>query len=311
MNPDILGEDVLIITFEFGVWQSRRQQEADRLDLLGLDGEGQLVVVELKRGHAPDTIDLQAIKYAAYASRFTPVILARTHAEYLTRIGDAPVSAEEAAERLEEHVGEVLDPAQLRQPRIVLIAASFSPQVTASAVWLTEMGMNISLVEFQAYQTKHDLVITVSQTWPIPEVEDFTVSPREIERRQANEGVRVRRETNAVIKLVNEGTIESGTQLTLELGALPAHARDQVTEWIEENPARSQASWQNDSQKPLVWSIDGIPRSPTGLAQEILVQAVGRRATAIAGPRAWRVIGGRTLSELAGFSSEANPIEAS
>ena len=82
-NPEILGDDVRIVTFEFGTWQAQQHPKADRLDLLGLDGDGRLVVAELKRNHAPDSIDLQAIKYAAFASRFTPATLGKAHAEYL------------------------------------------------------------------------------------------------------------------------------------------------------------------------------------------------------------------------------------
>ena len=107
-NPEILGDNVRIVTFEFGRWQAGQYPEADRLDLLGLDGEGRLVVAELKRGHAPDTIDLQAIKYAAFASRFTPATLARTHAEYLSKVSvtsGTSASAEEATIQLESHVG--------------------------------------------------------------------------------------------------------------------------------------------------------------------------------------------------------------
>jgi hypothetical protein len=303
-NPEVLGDDVRIVTFEFGTWQGTQRPEADRLDLLGLDGDGRLVVAELKRGRAPDNVDLQAIKYAAYASRFTPAALARTHSEYLSRVptvDSTSVSAEEATTELERHVGGVLDPDLLRQPRIVLIAASFPQQVTASAVWLTEMGISVSLVEFNVYRTEHDLVLTVSQTWPIPDVEDFTVSPRERERRTTDEQVRVRRETNAVFKLVADETIEDEAKLTLEVSALPAKSRERVTAWIEENPIRGQVSWRNDRQKPLVWAADCMSWSPTGLAQEFLLQAEGQHATAIAGPRAWRVEDGKTLSELAGF----------
>ena len=118
----------------------------------------------------------------------------------------------------------------------MLIAASFPPQVTASAVWLTEIGISVSLVEFNAYQTEHDIVLTVSQTWPFPDVEDFTVSPREVERRTTDEQVRAERETNAVTTLVDEKPIETGAQLTLNVSALPVKARDGVAAWIEEKP---------------------------------------------------------------------------
>ena len=82
-NPEILGEDVLIVTFEFDRWRASDGRAADRLDLLGLDPDGRLVVAELKRDRAPDTVEMQAIKYAAFASRFSPETLAQAYASYL------------------------------------------------------------------------------------------------------------------------------------------------------------------------------------------------------------------------------------
>jgi len=47
--------------------------------------DGQLVVVELKRDRAPDTVDMQALKYAALVSRFTRDQLDKVHADFLSR----------------------------------------------------------------------------------------------------------------------------------------------------------------------------------------------------------------------------------
>lgn len=63
-HPEILGEDVLIVTFEFDRWLTNAgQSQADRLDVLGIDSSGHLLVVELKRDKAPDTVEMQALKY--------------------------------------------------------------------------------------------------------------------------------------------------------------------------------------------------------------------------------------------------------
>ena len=297
-NPEILGDGVRIVTFEFDAWWSRRGREADRLDLLGLDEDGYLVLAELKRGPAPDTVEMQAIKYAAFASRFTVETLAERHAEYLSKMRGERVSDDEARERLEEHVGEELDPALLRRPRIALLAESFPPQVTASAVWLTEMGLDISLVEFKAYRTEHDLVLVTSRIWPLAEVEDFTVAPRELERREATELVRTRRQARTVAILVEEEAIEEGTLLELDIAAAPAGSRDQVAAWVADDPQRAQATWRNNRSTPLIWKVDGGPWSASGLAKEIVERATDQRPNS-AGPWWWKTADGETLSALA------------
>lgn len=60
-HPEILGAGVMVVTFEFDRWwSSAGGQERDRLDILGLDKSGRLVVAELKRDVAPDTVEMQA-----------------------------------------------------------------------------------------------------------------------------------------------------------------------------------------------------------------------------------------------------------
>ena len=50
------------------------------------------------------------------------------------------------------------DPDRLRQPRIVLIASAFPQTVMATVVWLSEMGVDFSLVRVQAYRTDLEVV---------------------------------------------------------------------------------------------------------------------------------------------------------
>lgn len=176
-NPEVIGEDVLVVAIEFGTWVTHTgAPERDRLDILGLDANGRLVVVELKRGPAPDAVDMQAIKYAAMASRFDPDELASAHAAFLRSRGEE-LSEAEALERLESHTGYTMDTESLRTPRIVLMASSFPPTVTATVVWLSEMGVDIALVQFQAYRAGEKVLVSVSNLYPVRDVEEFTVAP--------------------------------------------------------------------------------------------------------------------------------------
>lgn len=58
---DVIAPDTLIISEEFGDWEDSRR----RIDLLGVDKEGNLVVIELKRTQDGGHMDLQSVRYAA------------------------------------------------------------------------------------------------------------------------------------------------------------------------------------------------------------------------------------------------------
>lgn len=201
-QPQILGDDVMIVTFEFDRWtqledlpgatgftageigagvqraatRRPRPVDHDRLAVLGLDRTGHLVVAEFKGGKAPDTTISQAVRYAAMVSRFTPEDLAEEQASFLRGRGER-ISVEDTADRLSKHVDGELTADTLSKPRIVLLAAEFPPQVTATVVWLTEMGLDIVLHRFQAYQAGNQGVLTVSQLYPTRDVKEFTVAP--------------------------------------------------------------------------------------------------------------------------------------
>jgi hypothetical protein len=179
-HPEIIGTGVLTVAFEFDRWTtSSGLAPRDRLDVLGMDMDGRLVVAELKRGKAPDTVELQAIKYAAMTSRFTEETLSDLHADFLKKTQGTALTATEALEKLQSHTDSGLSPDVLLSPRIVLLAEDFSPTVTSSVVWLNEQGIDITLKRYQAYKTPHgETVVTVSQYYPVADVAAFEVGPR-------------------------------------------------------------------------------------------------------------------------------------
>jgi RecB family endonuclease NucS len=80
-HPEVLGDYVKIVTTQYDKWSSISGDLArERLDLLGLDKSGQLVVVEPKRG-TDSRIHLQAITYAALVAGFSKETLADAHAD--------------------------------------------------------------------------------------------------------------------------------------------------------------------------------------------------------------------------------------
>jgi hypothetical protein len=299
-HPKILGPDVCIIAFEFGQWIGLGgSKERDRLDVLGLDSLGQLVIAELKRGMAPDTVEMQGLKYAAMASRFTLEKLAAVHARFLSVQRSSSVTPEEALAELQAHAP-LLDDSTLRQPRVVLLAAEFSRVVTSTVVFLREIGLDMRLVRFQAYRTEAGLIITVSRYYPVPEVEEFTLVPELVEQREQRVDRQQRqREASAVRRLIAANAVLPGTRFWLRPGWGPGEdARVVVEQWAEADPRRTRVTWQESTTAPLVWDYDGASYSPTGLAHHILREATGEDAH-IQGTMWWVDEHGRDLVTLA------------
>ena len=79
----IVSPDTLVIAEEFGEWEDSRR----RIDLLGLDKTGNLVVIELKRTDDGGHMELQALRYAAMISTMTFDKVVDAYAAYLEKMG--------------------------------------------------------------------------------------------------------------------------------------------------------------------------------------------------------------------------------
>ncbi|HQP97582.1 MAG TPA: hypothetical protein PLY86_03940, partial [bacterium] len=64
-QPQILGEPLLIFGRQVQIPDTK-----DRLDLLAVDPQGMIVVIELKRGHLKDPVDIQSLRYASYLAKW-------------------------------------------------------------------------------------------------------------------------------------------------------------------------------------------------------------------------------------------------
>ena len=242
---------------------------------------------------------MQAVKYAAMASRFSEETLVEQYRKFLTR-GGAPADEDTARQQLLDHAGE-LDPDQLRRPRIVLVAGSFPPVVTSTVVWLTEMGLDLTLQRVQAYRVfDNRTVVTVSQLFPVPDVEDFTISPQRAEVKAVEERRQQGREKSTVVRLVAARSIADGTPLYLRpTTEVTAEVRAAVEEWVEESPPRGRATWYNDRRRPLHWEADGGRYRPTEIVRRVLTEAAGIERS-VRGPSWWMLDDGRDLPTVAG-----------
>lgn len=176
--PDILGEELFVITTEY----DKFDKTSERLDILAIDKDGNLVVIELKRDDSGKNVDLQAVKYAAYCSTLRLDDICKLYEEYSKKQSQV-LSDEQVRENIlgfieNEEFEEISD-----RPRIILVARQFRPEVTASVIWLRKFGVDVSCVRLAPYDMgKGEIAFESNIVIPLPEARDFII---ETERKES------------------------------------------------------------------------------------------------------------------------------
>ena len=169
-HPDILGGDLLIVAKEFSGFDST----SERLDLLAVDAEGNLVIIELKRDDSGADAYWQAVKYASYLRHANVDTIAEMLADY------AGISKGEAGDRLLKHLDADDLESLNREQRIILASHRFAPEVTSAVLWLNEKFAGESLITCVQLTPYHDddaglLYLQANTIIPLPGEEEYIV----------------------------------------------------------------------------------------------------------------------------------------
>ncbi len=169
--PESLGEELLIIQKEFDGFDETRE----RLDLLALDKQGDLVVIENKLDDSGRDVVWQALKYASYCSSLSKSQVVDIYQSYLNKYEGGG----DAKDRIVEFLNagdfeEVLLNEGVGQ-RLIFVAASFRKEVTSTVMWLLENQIRLQCFKATPYQQDEQLFLTLDQIIPTPEEAEFRV----------------------------------------------------------------------------------------------------------------------------------------
>jgi len=294
-HPEILGEEVLVVSFEFDRWITGAGASTwERLDVLALDRTGRLIVAELKRDIAPDAVMVQALNYAAMARGFNLDLLVEAYAARR----DGELSAAELQEELREWAPSLSDET-LASPRIVLVSEDFGPVLRNTAMFLIQQGLDLRLVRVQLYRMSNaTLALTASQLLPVPNTEEFMVGTRSAASTQRAARTAAARRASIPDRLVAAGVFEDGQELRIAVPAGVAEDREAVAVWLADDPKRAVVRWRQDPRAPVEWAVDGEPWNLTTLIRHILAEATGELArTQVWGPNWYQTVDGQVLHQ--------------
>ncbi|GAB1149003.1 MAG: hypothetical protein SwBeaBPW_32940 [Shewanella algae] len=176
-EPSALGEELLIIQKEFDGFDDTRE----RLDLLALDKDGNLVIIENKLDDSGRDVVWQALKYASYCASLTKAQIVEIYQQYLDRY--EPVTGEVDLLNASARICEFLDAPDLDElklnlgnsQRIMLVAANFRKEVTSTALWLLGQGISIACFKITPYSLGEQLLINIDQIIPTPEAKELMI----------------------------------------------------------------------------------------------------------------------------------------
>ncbi len=174
-QPDVLGEELLIIQKEFSGFDDTQE----RLDLLALDKEGALVIIENKLDDTGRDVTWQALKYASYCSGLSKANIVKIFQKYL----DETEGGSSATERISEFLdGQDFEEVILNKgvsQRIIMIAAKFRKEVTSTVLWLMNFKVRLQCFRATPYAMGNELFLNVDQFIPTQDAEDYMIGMAE------------------------------------------------------------------------------------------------------------------------------------
>lgn len=178
-NPDVLGEELLIIQKEYAGFNDTNE----RLDLLALDKESNLVIIENKLDDTGRDVTWQALKYTSYCSTLTTTQIVKMYQEYL----DKYENVEDDAKTLILEFLEIDEDVLLLNPkeqdqRMIFIANNYRKEVTSTVLWLLKHDIKIQCFKATPYSLQEELFLQIEQIIPQPELKEFMIDANEKEK---------------------------------------------------------------------------------------------------------------------------------
>ena len=198
-NPDVLGEELLIIQKEYDGFNDTNE----RLDLLALDKDGNLVIIENKLDDTGKDVVWQALKYTSYCSTLTTEQIIRLFQEYLDTYSN---EEEDAKELLLEFLDREDDEDLLlnsNDQRIVFIANNYRKEVTSTALWLLDHDISLQCFRAKPYSLGDELFLQIEQIMPLPETNEFMIDAKEKAKEKKGKSKKVEESNKRLLEFWN------------------------------------------------------------------------------------------------------------
>lgn len=186
-NIDMLcGEDFSMMI----VGQQVRNEKNGRSDLTAIDGEGNIVLIEIKRDkkdieYRKEAFEFQAIRYAASCASikdgkqliqdvYGPYV-DKHKDEFLSKYDNSLTSTEIAQRELDSFLLANDKPQFNRKQKIMLVASDFDEQTLSAVAWLNSNNVDISCYQVLPLKMSGKTLVDIKRILPLENYDDYFV----------------------------------------------------------------------------------------------------------------------------------------
>ncbi|MCI6262620.1 MAG: hypothetical protein MR610_05120 [Olsenella sp.] len=204
-------------------------EEKARSDLTALDGDGNIVLIEIKRDPADikmraEAFEFQAIRYAATCASITTIdeLVQYVYGRYVEQHKgeftdtDKLTSTEVATRKLNQFIDDSDIQTFNAQQCIILVASDFDDQTISAVAWLDANNVDISCYRLTPYQVGDNTLIHSTKILPLGSYQDLyvgvshTTSQTSKSRRVSG---RTRKSKPRIKQLIEAGVVDVGATL--------------------------------------------------------------------------------------------------
>jgi hypothetical protein len=253
-NPEMLGEELLIIQKEFDGFNDTHE----RLDLLALDKDQGLVIIENKLDDTGRNVVWQALKYTSYCSTLTTNQLITIFQDFLKSNGVEEDAKETILDFLEIEEEDLL--LNRNDQRIIFVSNTYRKEVTSTVLWLLDHDIQIQCFRAIPYSMGDETFLHIEQIIPLPETKEFMIDVKEKEKQEKTISKAVEERSAALVEFWSKAKADfksNGFHLIDNVTAKPMFSigswkgRGKFSYCIGRNGLRIELYFGNDADKSL------------------------------------------------------------
>ena len=159
-NIEVISDDLLLVSDDADKWN-----KSEKIDLLAIDKNKNLVVIEVLDAKDDEEQDLQVVRYGTLVSKMTFAKLVSVYGDHLTRVKSGIAAKKSILDHWESSAGSVNDSDSLNL-RIFLVSHEFSEGTIATVEWFQNGSLDVRCIEVASFEFTDRSIVDIVQIVP-------------------------------------------------------------------------------------------------------------------------------------------------